>query len=318
MLSPYKACFGVNLNSDYISSILRNFDREPEACQVIDSGSQSVTKEFFKKEVLGSSVPILLKGGIPQNSLERWNPQNLGNHLESQEGILWVIRGSAEQGGTNLEEISVKNYLAYLGDAEKRKGETEPLYVTISKELMQMLPDMAKEFEIKKLLPLLYSCDTYAFLGPERTVTGLHADTYHSLFYQVWGHKIFLLLPPSDTSHVYLSEKYEWSTRLSRVDLKQVEYNLAHYPLIRRCTPLMVEVSTGDILWIPVGWFHYVYATEPSFSISFFLANFFRTITYAVWEDWIKTGLHNVGLYGRRKGCTCHPTSVPVSNSNGS
>jgi len=279
---------------------------------VINPVSQSVTKEFFKKKILGSPAPILVKSGIPSSLLEKWSPQNLGNHLESQEGILWVIRGSAEQGGTNLVEIAVKDYLDYLKDPEKRKDEKEPLYVTISKELMQMLPDMAREFEIKKQLPFLYSCDTYAFLGPEKTVTGLHADTYHSLFYQVWGHKIFLLFPPSNTSHVYLSEKYEWSTRLSQVDLKQVDYNRAHYPLIRQCNPVMVEVETGDILWIPVGWFHYVYATKPSFSISFFLANFFRTITYAVWEDWIKTGLHNIGLYGRRKGCTCHPNSIPI------
>jgi len=58
-------------------------------------------------------------------------------------------------------------------------------------------------------------------------------------------------------------------------------------------------------------WFHYVYASEPSF-ISFFLANFYRTITYAVWENWIKAGLHRMGLYGRRNGCTCHPMSVQV------
>jgi ribosomal protein L16 Arg81 hydroxylase len=297
-------------HSEFVASILQNFDHEPQACRVIDVGSQKVSRTFFKKEVLNSNVPVLLKGGIPQNLLQKWNAEKLVDHLKSQDGILWVIRGSAEQGGTNLVEISVKDYLSYLENEQKREEETEPLYVTISNELMQMLPDMAKEFEVKKLLPFLYSCDTYAFLGPDKTVTGLHADTYHSLFYQVWGHKFWILVPPSNTPDVYLSEKYEWSTRLSRVDLKQVEYNRAQYPFIRRCKPVLVEVNTGDILWVPVGWFHYVYSTKPSFSISFFLANFFRTITYAVWEDWIKTALHNAGLYGRKNGCTCHPTGL--------
>jgi hypothetical protein len=296
-------------HSEFISSILKNFDQEPRQCRTVDPGTQSVTKRFFKKEVLHSKVPTLVKGGIPSTLLEKWSPSHLVNHLQTQNGILWVIRGSAEQGGTNLVDISVQDYLDYLQDPVKRKDEKDPLYVTISKELMDMLPDMAKEFGIKQLLPFLYSCDTYAFLGPDKTVTGLHADTYHSLFYQVWGHKYFFLLPPSSTPNVYLSEKYEWSTRLSRVDLKQSDYNRNHYPLLRQCSPVMVEVNTGDFLWIPVGWFHYVYSTVPTFSISFFLANFLRTVTYAVWEDWIKTGLHNAGLYGRRKGCTCHPTT---------
>ena len=302
-------------HSNFIAGILKNFDEEPAKVPVVDPGSRRVNRKFFKESVLSSKVPILVKGGISENLLEKWSPANLVNHLQTQEGVLWVIRGSAEQGGTNLVDISVQDYVDYLKDSEKRKDEKEPLYVTISKELMDMLPDMAREFEIKQLLPFLYSCDSYAFLGPDKTVTGLHADTYHSLFYQVWGHKYFFLLPPSSTPHIYLSEKYEWSTRLSRVDLKEADYNRAHYPLVRQCKPLMVEVNTGDILWIPVGWFHYVYSTAPTFSISFFLANFFRTVTYAVWEDWIKTGLHNVGLYGRRKGCTCHPTSTVAPNT---
>ena len=290
-----------------IDSVLANFDSPPRSCDLLRVGEDALTRKSFRTSIIKSKSPVHVKGGIPKRLLERWNLENLTKHLEGREDTLWVIRGHAEQGGTDLVEISVKDYLTYLLDPEKRVGEDEPLYVTISKEFMQLLPNMEREFELDKLLPFLYSCDTFAFLGPEKTVTGLHADTYHSLFYQVWGKKIFVLLPPASTPNVYVSQKYEWSTRLCRVNVETPEYNRHHYPLLRRCTPFVAEVSTGDMLWIPVGWFHYVYALEPSFSLSFFLADFARTITYAIWENWIKAHLHKMGLYGRKHGCTCHP-----------
>jgi len=294
-------------NPKIIDSVLSNFDAPPRSCEVLRVERNALSRKSFRNEILKSKVPVHVKGGIPQSRLDRWSPENLAKHLEGREDTLWVIRGHAEQGGTNLVDISVKDYLSYIIDPEKRAGEEEPLYVTISKEFMKLLPKMEKEFGVNELLPSLYSCDTFAFLGPDKTVTGLHADTYHSLFYQVWGKKVFVLLPPSDTPNVYVSRKYEWSTRLCRVNLEDPEYNRIHFPLLRQSTPFVAEVSTGDMFWIPVGWFHYVYAIEPCFSISFFLANFIRTITYAVWEDWIKAGLHDMGLYGRRNGCTCHP-----------
>lgn len=294
-------------SSSVIDSVLSNFDAPPQICGALQVNGNDLTRKTFRNDILKSKIPVHVKGGIPKRHLERWNLENLTKHLEGRDDTLWVIRGHAEQGGTNLVGISVNDYLSYLLHAEKRTGEEEPLYVTISKEFMSVLPNMEKEFEVNKLLPFLHSCDTYAFLGPEKTVTGLHADTYHSLFYQVWGGKVFVLLPPSSTPNVYVSQKYEWSTRLCRVNLEMPEDNRTHFPLLRRCTPFVAEISTGDMLFIPVGWFHYVYATEPCFSISFFLANFIRTITYAVWEDWIKAGLHQMGLYGRRNGCTCHP-----------
>jgi hypothetical protein len=299
-------------HSRVIASVLSNFDTPPRSCGMLQIDGSALASRSFREEILNSKKPVHVKGGIPQRHLDRWSLDRLAERLQGREETLWVIRGHAEQGGTNLVEISVKDYLSYLLHPEERAGEGEPLYVTISKEFMNLLPKMDREFELDRLLPFLYSCDAFAFLGPEKTVTGLHADTYHSLFYQVWGNKTFVLLPPTDGPNVYVSRKYEWSTRLSRVNLESPEYNRRHYPRLREATPFVAEVATGDMLWIPVGWFHYVYATEPSFSISFFLANFYRTVTYAVWENWIKAGLHRMGLYGRRNGCTCHPMSVQV------
>jgi len=293
-------------NSYFISRVLKNFDQEPQGCRVIDLTGKSLTKELFQNEILTSKMPVLMKKGVPPGPREKWSPENLKRYLKTREGNLWITRGVADQGQSQFEEISIRDYVDYLFDPENKNEEQEPMYVSISKEFMQILPDMVKEFEINRLLPPLYSKYPYAWLGPERTVSGLHFDEYHSLFLQVWGNKTFLLFPPSNTSNLYLSEKYDWASKLSRVDLRQVESNRENFPLIRQCTPMKTDVADCDLLWIPSGWVHFVYANVPTFSVTFFLASFFRFITFGVWEDWIKLALHNIGIYGRKNGCTCH------------
>src|SRR5262245_57574195 len=204
-------------HSRVIASVLSNFDTPPQPCGALQIDGSALARRSFREEILKSRKPVHVKGGIPQRHLDTWSLHRLAERLQGRQEPLWVIRGHAEQGGTKLVEISVEDYLSYLLHPEERAGEVEPLYVTISKEFMDLLPRMDREFELDRLLPLLYSCDAFAFLGPERTVTGLHADTYHSLFYQVWGKKTFVLLPPTDGPNVYVSRKYEWSTRLSGV-----------------------------------------------------------------------------------------------------
>jgi hypothetical protein len=290
----------------FLSKILKNFDRAPQECSTIDLTGTIVNKEIFQTQILSSEVPILAKKAIPQVLCEKWSAQNLRTHLESRGGNLWITRGVADQGQSQFEEISIQNYLAYLFDLEKRKQDQEPMYVSISREFMQMLPDMVEEFGISQLLPPFYSKYPYAWLGPEGTVSGLHLDDYHSLFLQIWGSKSFILFPPSDTASLYVSDKYDWASKLSRVDLRQIEFNRSNFPSVRSCSPFVAEVGDSDLLWIPSGWFHFVYANAPTFSVTFFLANAFRFITHGIWEDWIKVLLHNLGIYGRKYGCTCH------------
>lgn len=299
-----------------MTEILRNFDAPPRDAKIIHADERGASKRIFQDQVLASREPLLVKNGLSSEPLKKWNPENLRAYLMRQPGSLWITRGVADQGDSRFEEISVRNYADYLFNEAVKIDEAEPMYVSISKEFMRILPDMAEELGLNRLIPPLYTQYPYAFLGPEKTISGLHVDDYHSLFTQIWGDKTFLLFPPTDTPNVYVSRKYDWASKLSLVDLRQIEANWANYPLIRECTPLMAQVSTGDLLWVPSGWFHFVYATRPSFSVTFFLASLWRWISHGIWEDWFKVALHHLGFLGRRHGCTCHEGNLLSESHN--
>jgi hypothetical protein len=301
------------VTQDFVSRILSNFNHPPEPCKSIDIAEKDLTRDFFQNEVLPSRIPVLVNGGVPGYARKEWTPEKLKQYLESRDETVWITRGVADQGTSNFEEISIQDFAKYLFNA-KPNEEKEPMYVSISKEFMQILPDMVQEFGLDRLLPPLYSKYPYAFLGPQGTVSGLHCDEYHSLFMQVWGDKTFLLFDPSDTPNIYVSEKYDWASRLSMVDLRQIDHNRKHFPAIGKCRPRIARVTDGAFLWIPSTWFHFVYAHASSFSITFFLSAFFQSITYGIWEDRIKVFLHEIGIYGRKNGCTCHGTLVPIQS----
>ncbi|HXV37723.1 MAG TPA: cupin-like domain-containing protein [Myxococcota bacterium] len=298
----------------FISRVLESFDAEPRDAKTLHVGDSGLSKELFQRRVLSSPEPLLVKHALSPARLASWSPENLRAFLGRQLGTLWITRGVADQGASRFEEISARDYADYLFDDQARAkadaADADPMYVSISKEFMRMLPDMARELGLDALIPRLYSRYPYAFLGPDQTISGLHFDSYHSLFTQVWGDKIFLLFPPADTPNLYPSKKYDWASTLSRVDLRQVESNRRAFPLLRRCTPYSARVATADLLWIPSGWFHFVYAMVPSFSVTFFLASPWRWLSYGIWEDWFKVALHHLGVLGRRHGCTCHEGSL--------
>ena len=104
------------------------------------------------------------------------------------------------------------------------------------------------------------------FLGPAGTISALHFDGYNNFFVQVYGRKKFTLISPEQSRLVY----YPWDyprTHYSPVNVGCPD--LERFPLFRKVTPLEVVIAPGEILFIPVRWWHYVVALEESISLNF-------------------------------------------------
>ena len=103
---------------------------------------------------------------------------------------------------------------------------------------------------------------TYLWLGPAGTVTPLHHDTVNVLFCQIHGRKRVLLIDPNETPWLYNDVAVYSDVAVEAPDF-------ARHPLFRLASPLEVVVNPGEILFIPVGWWHHVRSLDPSISVSF-------------------------------------------------
>uniref|UniRef100_A0A6B2LAI5 JmjC domain-containing protein n=1 Tax=Arcella intermedia TaxID=1963864 RepID=A0A6B2LAI5_9EUKA len=106
--------------------------------------------------------------------------------------------------------------------------------------------------------------ETNLWMGVPPIRTPIHYDLLHNFYVQLHGNKRFILFPPTDYKYLYLYPRLHPSTRMSQVNLR----NLQNYPDFYKSHPIEVVLSPGDVLYIPPYWFHDVTAVGVNVSMS--------------------------------------------------
>jgi hypothetical protein len=115
------------------------------------------------------------------------------------------------------------------------------------------------------------------WMGSKGTFTNAHYDSVHNFFIQVYGKKKFLLFPPNAIEDLYVFPKGHPSARQSRINFESsnAEELREKYPnfLGDGSSGLLqgyeVTLNPGEMLYVPPGWFHAVWAKSLSISLSF-------------------------------------------------
>jgi hypothetical protein len=100
------------------------------------------------------------------------------------------------------------------------------------------------------------------WIGPANTVTHFHHDVVNVLFTQIHGRKNFKLVSPLETHLLYNDYGV-----FSEVDPDRPD--LARHPLFRSVRLHEVVLEPGDVIFLPVGWWHHVRALDVSISLSY-------------------------------------------------
>lgn len=101
---------------------------------------------------------------------------------------------------------------------------------------------------------------------PERPVTPLHRDVPHVLLAHVLGRKRFTLYSADQATNLY---PYAGHSMYQLCWADPGAPDLQRHPLIADARAIEVWLEPGELLVLPGGWFHEVYAPEPVLSISF-------------------------------------------------
>jgi LPS sulfotransferase NodH len=112
------------------------------------------------------------------------------------------------------------------------------------------------------LNPVADGRQCFLWFGPAGTVTPLHHDTSNILMAQVAGRKLHRIIPASEWEYVYNS-----SGVFSDVNCEAPD--LARHPKFRHAAVIDVILEPGEVLFMPVGWWHHVRALDVSITVSF-------------------------------------------------
>ncbi|MFN3945727.1 MAG: DUF6065 family protein [Allosphingosinicella sp.] len=105
------------------------------------------------------------------------------------------------------------------------------------------------------------------WIGPMGTFTPLHHDLTNNLLAQVTGSKRIVLVPPSESSRLY-NRTHVFSDIHDITDPDQLE----QFSLAKDARTYDVDLEQGELLYIPLGWWHQVTALD--FSVTLTYTNF--------------------------------------------
>ncbi|VDI57843.1 hypoxia-inducible factor 1-alpha inhibitor (HIF hydroxylase), partial [Mytilus galloprovincialis] len=77
-----------------------------------------------------------------------------------------------------------------------------------------------------------------------------------NFFAQVYGYKRFILFPPEEFPNLYPHPTYHPCDRQSQVDFDNPDFE--KFPKFRNATGFETIVGPGDVLYIPIYWWHQV------------------------------------------------------------
>ncbi|MBP0594549.1 cupin-like domain-containing protein [Paraburkholderia sp. LEh10] len=98
--------------------------------------------------------------------------------------------------------------------------------------------------------------------GPAGTKTPFHHDLTNNFIAQVMGRKRVLLVPLTDTVHMYNHLHCYSQVDGGAIDSKR-------FPSIERARMIECTLEPGDLLFLPIGWWHYVEALDAAVTMTF-------------------------------------------------
>jgi len=240
--------------------------------------------ESFIRNYLRPGRPVILTGIANEWRAAMWTPANLEERF-GEVTIRYETWDGDERVNDPLEFASRQRYFEatlaeYYRKLEQLGGPSRRLYsagLAIPRVMPEARPelgsleaymDLPGPARLRKRLQV----DPLLWLGPAGTVSPLHFDRWHNFFVQLHGRKKWIILPPAQSDCVHWPYEGLGPALLhwSPVDVEHPD--LARYPRFARAEPIDVIVEPGEILFMPVGWWHHVRALDPSISVNFWWA----------------------------------------------
>jgi len=220
----------------------------------------------FRTEFYAQNLPVKLVDMLDHwPAMAKWSLDYLRDHYGNERVEVTASRDGDPRYEINLEQHRRSMLFAEF-IARIEAGTGNDVYLVANNRFFEK-PGMSALLDDLGDLPGYIKRDdraaqTYLWLGPSGTVTPLHHDVMNVLFCQIRGRKRVLLIPPDETPWLYNEVAVYSEVVLERADLRR-------FPLFGHVAPVEVIVNPGEILFIPVGWWHHVRSLDTSISVSF-------------------------------------------------
>lgn len=237
-----------------------------------------LSKEEFLNNYYATNTPVIMTDLLRNwKACSLWNPE----YLKEKYGHL-SVKVQFNRNSNPLYEIEKDKHqktmlLREYADLVVNGGKTNNYYMVPFNGNFEVNEEMRKLLEDVEMFPEYLDPSTamgkIAFwFGPAGTITPLHYDCINSLLCQMYGRKQVKLISPNQRHLVY-----NYCNFHSRVDFDNPDYE--KYPRFKDVNIIDIILEPGEVMFLPVGWWHYVTSLDITISLSFM--NFLYPNEYA-------------------------------------
>jgi ribosomal protein L16 Arg81 hydroxylase len=227
----------------------------------------NISRGEFLEQYYSANRPVIIQGLMTSwRAMTLWTSQYLKSRVGDEQVEITAGRNADPNYELNSQKHRRKIRFADYVDMVYAGGATNDYYLVANNAFFQrpgtrpLLEDFTVFTEL--LEPASAGSQSFFWFGPAGTVTPLHHDGCNVLLAQVVGRKNFKLIPASQWQYVYND-----SGVFTEVDCEKPDFE--RYPQFRNTTILDVTLEPGEVLFMPVGWWHHVRALDVSITISF-------------------------------------------------
>jgi ribosomal protein L16 Arg81 hydroxylase len=236
----------------------------------------TLTPELFHRSYRSRSKPVVITGAFA--GVEDWTLDVLRDKLGTAEYAVRVygkeFRTKPKREWKNyceLKNYTAPEYIELLRDRTAHENSMYMAQVAIgTTALAETIRDTVVQLEQRCDLQTVHvKMDLSLWLGPGGHVEPLHFDTSDGTLMQLHGSKRIALFPPSQTRNIYpfpfFREIPPW---FSQVDTDAPD--AAAFPDYEKALDHRIDLvlEQGEILYIPVSWWHEVTALGSDYACS--------------------------------------------------
>ena len=223
-----------------------------------------LSAEEFLRDYLAPQLPVIISGLIDDwPALNVWDADYLERKV-GRETEVEVQKGRSTRRDYETAKLDLKRRVPFgeVTDLLRSGVATNDMYVTANNgsENRAAFDPLWGDFgPIPGYTAEEPGNDGYLWIGPKGTVTPFHHDLTNNLLVQVRGRKSAHLVPPWEEARMKQFGRF-----FSGWTLEDMQKAGKDAPCL-----LEVEMTPGDMLFIPVGWWHHVVSLDESYSILF-------------------------------------------------
>ena len=250
---------------DWVLDTYRILDAQSPNAATVERTGRLSREEFFEM-YYSKNRPVIMKGALDHwKALTLWTPNYLKEHYGQHTVEIQANRQSDPQYELNTDRHKTLMGFAEYIDTITTAGVTNDYYMTANNanRNTQILQGLWSDIDLLPdyLAPQPNNSGFFWF-GPAGTVTPVQHDLTNNFMAQVHGRKMVRLIPSCDLPNMH--NDFHCYT-----DVDTGAPDLNRFPGYAKVRVIDCEIGPGDLLFLPVGWWHYVQGLDISITVSF-------------------------------------------------